>query len=396
MPSGTGRVRVVVLGAHFGGLAVLHWLHRLVAKAVDVVVVAAKPYAVFKPDLVFSAYARPRFVGAARIDLSDVCRRLGVRLVVDYALAVEPDLRRVRLANRPPLPYDVLFLATGMDWAWELIPGLGPETGFLCEDYASRHVAARMAGWRGGRIALWAGPLVQGPASPPAPTACECPLVEWVLMAHGHLRSQGRRTATRFALVTPARALGEELGPRAQARVAAHLAGAGVQVVTGARVREVTADGVVFESADGRVRRMRPDLSVWMPPAAGSALARRSGLDDGWGWVPTDGHMRHVALPDLYAVGDINAVTVPKRGHTAMVQARVAVHHLARRLGRRVQAPPYRPSSLSLLHLGGGRALLDWTQGRQEVMWEGRGPHLLKRAFSWAYRRGGGGLPLMP
>jgi sulfide:quinone oxidoreductase len=393
--------RAVVLGAQFGGLSALHWLRRLAGPAeVEVTVVSPKPYAVYKPDLVLSAAGDARFVPATRVDLVGICRRLNARLVVDWAAAIDAARARVHVLNHPPLAYDALFWATGMDYAWSSVPGLGPETGFMCEDYAARHLAARLGRLGGGDIVLVAGRLHQDPRVRPALSAsCDCPLIEWGLLARAALRRRGRAAQPRIALVTAADAPGESLGPAAARRARALLAQAEIRVVARAEVLGVERGGLEVQTPAGRLR-LPSDVSVWMPPVAGSDLARRSALDDGYGWVETDAHLRHVRWPDIYALGDLNRATLPKLGHSAMVEARVAVGHWLARLRGRRSPPPYRRSVLAVMQTGGGRALFDWHDtlygGRRELWFEGRTAYALKQGFGLAYRLGRGGLPIMP
>ncbi len=393
--------RVVVLGGQFGGLTVAHWLGRLAPRRrVEAVLVSPKPYAVYKPDLVMSAHADPAFVKDTRADLVAACRRLGLRLVIDYALGIDPSRGRVHLAHNGPLDYDTLFWATGMDYEWSMVPGMGPDAGFTCEDYAARHLAARLRDFDGGDVALIAGALYQDPAVRPALScSCECALFEWLFLARSHLRRTGALARTRFVLATGAATTAETFGPRAQARVRELLQEAHVEVLERTGVLKRSADGLLLEGPGGR-QRLKPALSVWMPPAAGSALARQSGLDDGWGWVATNEFMQHTAWPNIYAVGDLNRATLPKHGHFAMVQARVAVRHWAAQVLRARPGPGFRPASLGIMNMGEGRALLDFTDtlygGSRELVLEGRLAYALKQAFGLAYRWGRGGMPVMP
>lgn len=400
MASAAGAPRVVVLGAHFGGLAAVTWLRHLAGRRAEICLVSPKPYAVYRPALVHSARGDPSWVRSTRIDLIGFCRRYKVDLIIDYALGIDPKRQRVHLAHRGPLAYDTLFWATGRDDTWSLVPGLGADAGFLCADYAARRLAHRFARFRGGEIALVAGELRQDPALLPALwCACDCALYEWLFLARDRLRAAGLLERTRFVLVTGAESAGEALGARARARLAELLEAAGVEVLTRARAILADPDGLVLETPAGR-RRLTPDLAVWMPPSAGSSLARASALDDGWGFVATNGVLQHTAWPQIYALGDLNRATLPKHGHEAMVQARVAVRHWASVTLGAAPGPTFRPQAVTVMHLGGGRALLEVADtlygGERELVLEGRVPYLLKRAFGLAYRLGRGALPVMP
>ena len=396
-----GPPRVVLLGAQFGGLAALHWLVRLRrAVPMRLSVVAARPYAVYRPDLVFSALGRPGFVARTRIDLPSLCRRLGAELVLDYAVSIDAPRRQVRLVHRSPLAYDVLFWATGMDWDWNAIPGLDPSVGWLPEDFSARHIAQRLAAWSSGTVAVVVGALAQDPRQTPAlATALDTPAAEWALLAAAAQRHAVSSKTARIVLVTGAACVGEGLGPAARGILAVELHRAGVEVRMCARVEKVGPDFLVVSSPDGK-SRLKTGGTIWLPPTRGSDLARRSGLDDGYGWVPTNAYLQHVDWPDLYALGDLNRDSLPKMGHAAMVQARVAVRHWVARMRGGPMPDPYRASVLAIVQLGHRRALAASSDvlygGSRELAFVGPLPYLAKQAFGLMYRRGGGGLPRMP
>ncbi|MBX5466114.1 MAG: FAD-dependent oxidoreductase [Firmicutes bacterium] len=388
-------LRVVVLGSRFGGLAVLVWLRRRLGSGVAVTVVEQFAEMVFRPGLVVAGAGDADAVARWRFPLAAVWRRLGVAGIHDTAVAIDPERRRVELASHPPLTYDVLFLATGVDAAWEHISGLGPDRGGVCEMPLAYRSAWRLRAWSGGTLVFAAGPLVTDDAGTPR-AGCECPLVETALLCDAAFRRRGVRRRTRMVVVTAARALGEEGGPQGQAALLRRLRECAIEVVAGARFLRVT--GRRLELEGGVV--LPTDAQIWTPPYAGSALARRSGLADGAGFVPVTEFGRHRRWEDVYAVGDVAAQPGPKSAHAAMVQARVAVGHLAARLGRGRLPDPYRPLTLWAMETGFGQGLwvvsdVFWG-GRRQWVAEGRWPWLVKQGFNRAYRRWQGCLPVMP
>ncbi|MCL8207462.1 MAG: FAD-dependent oxidoreductase [Actinomycetia bacterium] len=388
------RFRVVVLGARFGGLAVVHRLRRLMGDRVTLTVVDQRATAVFRPALVEAMARPPVFVRSLRIPLDRAVGRAGTFLN-DRAVAIDAHRRLVHLASRRPLPYDVLFWATGADAAWSVVEGLSPATGGLCEDFLARHAAAANATWTGGRILFVAGPYRADPRATPQPaSACECPLYEAAFLFDQALRRHGRRDHTEVVVVSPAGVVGEALGPRGRARLQDLLDTRRIRVVTGARYVRVEPGRLVL--ADGALKAER---MIWIPPYAGSDLARRSGLDDGYGWVPTTGHGRHRDWPDIYAVGDL-AARLPKTAHAAVTQARAAVDHWVRTVRGQSPPAPWHPASVTLLDTGDGRALLAYGPGpvgdaREHVV-HARWAAWVKDLLAWLYVRSDGRLPFTP
>lgn len=383
--------RAVILGGQFGGLAVLRGLRHLFGERLDIVAVAAVPEGPYRPDLVFAAAGMPDRAVRSRIDVAAVCRRLSVPLIEDVVVGIDPATQRVHLLRHSPVAYDVLFWATGMDPEPALLPGWSPGQGAVCQDF-SAYAAGRQAGPED--LVLVAGPLAQDPAVRPAlASPCECPLYEVALLAYHRRRLPPPR---RITVITGADRLGQELGPKARTCLQQLLRQAGVTVVTGARF--LAWEGNTIWLADrGPITAA---AFVVMPPSAGSRLARASGLDDGYGWVPTNGFLQHPLWPNIYALGDLNRGSLPKMGHNALVQAWVAVRHFAYTQGRRNKPPAYRPLMVGAMMTGDGRALATVQDviygGRREWTALARPAAWVKTAFASYYRWRPGGLFWLP
>jgi len=80
---------------------------------------------------------------------------------------------------------------------------------------------------------------------------------------------------------------------------------------------EVTKDKIKFE--DGT--ELESDLTIMIPVYFGQKFLMDSGLSDEVGLLPTDKSMRHLDHKNIFGVGDLNAITMPKLGHLAVVQA---------------------------------------------------------------------------
>ncbi len=391
--------KAVVLGTGFGGLAVLSWLRRLMRPGeLTITAVDRLPDMVYRPALVHALDGPPTAVQRpARVAVAPLLRRLAVHGIRDTVVGVDPARRQVHLATAEPLDYDVLFIATGRHYGWDLVPGLAPHLGGVCEDYLARHAAVLNQAWRGGRFVFAVGPIHGAPDwTPPLAVGCECPLLESALLFDRWLRRRGRRDATELTVLTPGPVIAQDAGARARERILELFSERGIAVLTGSSVRRVT--GHTLELSNRQA--VAYDRSIWIPPYAGSPWLHDSGVDDGFGWVPTDGHLNHPLYPDIYAVGDITSHPWPKMGHAAMVQARIAVHHWVARQRRALPPRSYQPMLVWALELGAGRGLLiitdEYWGGRRHFMAEGRWPAAIKWAFQKGYVWRRGALPIMP
>jgi sulfide dehydrogenase [flavocytochrome c] flavoprotein chain len=116
----TGRRRVVVIGGGWGGATAAKYV-RMGDPRMDVVLL--------EPDRQFISCPFSNLVLAGLRNIEsltfgyDGLRQRGVTLRHEAALAIEPDTRRVRVADGY-LAYDRLIVSPGVDFQWELVDGL--------------------------------------------------------------------------------------------------------------------------------------------------------------------------------------------------------------------------------------------------------------------------------
>jgi NADH dehydrogenase FAD-containing subunit len=104
------RLRVVVVGAGFGGLSVVMGLR---GAKVDITVVDKQNHHLFQPLLYQVATAALSPADIAAPIRTILKRQDNVHVMLDEVVAVDADARAVRLAGGDALAYDVLVLATG-------------------------------------------------------------------------------------------------------------------------------------------------------------------------------------------------------------------------------------------------------------------------------------------
>lgn len=116
------RPRVVVVGGGFGGATAAKYI-RLWAPDIEVVLVERERSFVSCPlsNLVLGGHERIENLTTSYDSLSS---KHGVQVVHDEATAIDPERREVRLARGDSLRYDRLILSPGVDFLYELVPGL--------------------------------------------------------------------------------------------------------------------------------------------------------------------------------------------------------------------------------------------------------------------------------
>jgi sulfide dehydrogenase [flavocytochrome c] flavoprotein chain len=116
----TGRRRVVVIGGGWGGATAAKYV-RMGDPKIDVVLL--------EPNRQFVSCPFSNLVLAGLRDIQSLSfgyeglRRRGVTVRHEPALAIEPDTKRVRVADGY-LAYDRIIVSPGVDFQWEVVDGL--------------------------------------------------------------------------------------------------------------------------------------------------------------------------------------------------------------------------------------------------------------------------------
>jgi sulfide:quinone oxidoreductase len=117
---------VVVLGAGLGGTLMAYELVPQLRAGDTVTLISEGSRYHFVPSNPWVAIGwRQR--AEIEIDLEQVMRRKGIRLLPQGAARIPPEENRVEMTDGSSVPYDYLVIATGPDLAFDEIEGFGPQ-----------------------------------------------------------------------------------------------------------------------------------------------------------------------------------------------------------------------------------------------------------------------------
>jgi sulfide:quinone oxidoreductase len=327
-------MRILILGAGFGGLELAATLATEAGDAVEVTLVDRSEGFVFgfsKLDVMFGRttadHALHRYADLAPD---------GVRFVSTTVRAIDPEARRVE-TDAGPLDCDVLVVALGADLHPDATPGLvehGHEFYTVAGAFGLRDVLDTFAGGDV-VIAVTSTPF----KCPPAPS-------ETALLLHDHLRQRGLLETSTLSLVMP---LGVPIppSPEASAVLLAEFEKRGIAWHPGQLVRSVEADHVVL----GDDTELPFDLLLAVPTHRAPDVVVESGLAVD-GWIPVDPLTLQTRFPDVYAVGDVTSVGTPKAGVFAEGQAAVVAAQLVARARGSVSDTTYDGRGVCYLEFG--------------------------------------------
>jgi sulfide:quinone oxidoreductase len=305
-------MRVLVLGAGFGGLELSTRLSDALGDDVDVVLLDRSDGFVFgfsKLDVMFGRTVAE----AVHHPYTDVVKP-GVQFVQTTVRSIDPANRRVE-TDAGPFEGDVMVVALGAEVDPAATPGLvegGYE--FYTEEgaFALREVLEQFGG---GRVVV--GVTSTPFKCPPAPS-------EAVLLMHDYLTHRGQRERSDIALVMP---LPVPIPPSPEASVALLEAFSerGISFHGGAQVTGLDRERKVVLLADGT--ELSYDLFLGIPVHHVPSVVAESGMCVD-GWIPVNSLTLETKFPGVYAVGDVTSVGTPKAGVFAEGQAAVVADEI--------------------------------------------------------------------
>lgn len=373
-------VRVVILGASFGGLKTAEVLQRLLQGRAEVLVIEQRDRFVFRPSLPWVVFGQRRPDAITR-PLAPLLQRCGAGFLHDRVEAIDPDAQTVH-THRGRYAYDFLVMALGGSSPAPLPDPLqqSAHTFIWLDDALALRLAARD---------LAAGHVV---VAIQPPNTLLCPAYEIVFQWDQYLRRRGLRHRVSLSLVSFEPEPFTVGGKAASAVVRRWLRAAGIAFYPSTFITRVERHGreTALTLAGGQT--LPCTLLVAVPSFQGTAAARTTpGLTDHDGFVLVDRQLRSLAHQNIFAVGDGVAFPGPKTGLMAELQAHVAARNIAAELAL-AEPADYRSLLVCLGDFGVRRGLLairrpapGQGEARTFFLWPGWLPHAAKIGFERYY-----------
>jgi selenide, water dikinase len=357
------RDLVLVGGGHAHALVLRMWGMDPVP-GVRLTLVSPDPvtaYTGMLPGMVAGHYGRDEVM----IDLVRLARFAGARLILSQGTGIDRAARRVAVAGRGEIAYDVLSLDVGVTTGLPDLPG-----------FAAHGVAAKPMTAFADR---WEAFVAEGRPNPRlAVIGAGLGGVELALAASHRLRVAG--AVPGVTVIDRATAPLGGIGAGARAALLAHCERMGVRLVCGAEPAAVSAEAVTL--ADGQ--RIAADLVLAVAGGQPGPWLARTGLALQRGFIPVSATLQ-TEDPAIFACGDIAEMTAsprPKAGVFAVRQAPVLRHNLRAALTGGPMRH-YRPQTdyLKLVSTGGKGAVADKWGLRLDGAWLWRWKDRIDRAF---------------
>lgn len=344
---------IVLLGAGHTNSHVLRMWRMQPRPDARLICVSNSPLATYSgmlPGVLAGQYPDERM----QIDLVRLCASVGARLVVGEVTGLDVAHRRLQLADRPPLPFDLLSIGIGSVPNIEgveitgdaLMPVKPMQTLLPRLESRLREAAARLATEAPRRLLRVA--VVGGGAGGLEITFC----------LPARVRQMLENLPLKQVLIDGHETLLPDWNEGARRRVLAELGRREVELVLGRRVVKVEENTLTLD--DGGT--IMADVVLWTAAAAPPALLERFPLPkDEKGFLLTRPTLQTTADEPIFAVGDSGTIegdTRPKAGVFAVRQGPILWENLSRLLaGETLRPYAAQRGFLKLLNTGDGRAI---------------------------------------
>lgn len=333
------KLRVVVLGAGFGGLELSTILSEALADRLDLTLIDKNDSFFFgfsKLDVMFGR----KTPAAVRLSYSNIVKP-GVVFRQETITAIDLEARRVT-TNKGTYEADVLVIALGADYDLAATPGL-TEGGNEFYSFAGAERLQEVL------PTFTKGHAIVGVTS--APFKCPPAPSEAALLLHDHLTTRGVRDACKISLVMP---FGAPIppSPATSRALLAAFAERGIIFVPNRRVRALDPARRVAILDDES--EMPYDLFLGIPKHRVPDVVAASGMTEN-GWIPVNPKNLKTRFPGVYAVGDVTSVGTAKAGTFAEGAARAVAASLLAEVQGGEQPSAYAGAGTCYVEFGGGR-----------------------------------------
>lgn len=329
-------MKILVLGAGFGGLELTTRLSDEFGDAADVVLIDQSDGFVFgfsKLDVMFG-----RTTGDAVRHLYRDVVKPGVTFVQSTIRSIDAAAKRVE-TDAGTFDGDILVIALGADLHPHATPGLveaGHEFYTVAGAFGLREV---LDNFEGGRVIV--GVTSTPFKCPPAPS-------EAALLMHDFLVERGLRDRSEIALVMPL-PIPIPPSPAASSALITAFAERDISWHPQKLVRALNAERKTAILSDDT--EMPYDLFLGIPVHLPPSVVAESGITVD-GWVPVDPLTLETPVPGVFAIGDVASVGTPKAGVFAEGQAAVVADRIIALVRGREAVAEYDGHGMCYLEFG--------------------------------------------
>lgn len=331
------KLRVIVLGAGFGGLELTSILSERIGDQLDLTLIDQHDKFFFgysKLDVMFGRKPPETVL----IPYSHIAKK-GVTFRKESITAIDPE-KRVVTTDKGTYEADILVVALGANYDMGATPGLVEHGNEFYTFAGAEKLSKVLPAFRKGNaiVGVCGAPF----KCPPAPS-------EASLMLHDYLIRQGIRNDCTISLVMP---FGSPIPPSPDSSKALMKAfeERNIQFISHRKVKSLEANKALLD--DGT--ELPFDLFLGIPKHVAPDVVLESGMAEN-GWVPVNKTDLLTRFPHVYALGDVTSVGTPKAGVFAEGAARTVAASIIASVNGEENLTAYTGAGSCYIEFGEGR-----------------------------------------
>ncbi|MDR3583881.1 MAG: FAD/NAD(P)-binding oxidoreductase [Desulfosporosinus sp.] len=336
--------KIIVVGGNFAGLTSALELRRKLGHDHEVIMISKSPNFLFVPSLIWVPFGK-RDLKDITVPLKPVATKAGLKFICAEILEILAEDKVIRCKDKD-FKYDYLIIATGPEWIFDQIAGLGvnSKVSFIVTPETALETRKR---WL--EFIRDPGPVVIGAAPG---SQCTGPTYEFLFNLEKQCRDHGIRKKVDITFITPEPFLGH-LGvggiTGSNFILKKMLRMFRINYLTNVEIYEVSSETIVLKSGQSFPYK----FSMIMPSFKGAKVVRDStGLGTEDAFIPVHNTYQHKHYPSIFGVGmaaDLPIkfrtpvpIGVPKTGYAADESGKTAAENIVRLLNgnNKLEAKP--------------------------------------------------------
>jgi len=333
------KLRVLVLGAGFGGLELSTILSEKLGESLELTLIDQSDFFYFgysKFDVMFGR--KPS--DAIRLYYRNIVKP-GITFKQETITSIDPLTKRVT-TNKSTHEADILVIALGADYDLAATPGLTEGGNEFYSLAGAEQLRKVLPTFSKGRVIV--GVTSTPFKCPPAPS-------EAALLMHDYLLKRGIRNDCEISVVMPF-GLPIPPSPSTSKALLTAFAERNIRFIPKKLVRSIDAARHVAILDDGF--EMPFELFLGIPRHCVPAVVQQSGMTAD-GWIPVDRTNLKTKFPGVYAIGDVTSVGTPKAGTFAEGAAKIAAESIIASFQNGEQPDSYNGDGICYIEFGAGR-----------------------------------------